>query len=1189
MERIKQQIFESEPFQLLLERIQNIRMKERVDLHRVAGSLRAFVASAVFEHAGRQMLLIASDDDAAQRLRDDCALLMGEPNVRYFAVRPLHPGQTLDVTSSVAQIEAMRSLAVGERVVVVASSQSIVERVPPPEQFAATIVELRSGTDYNFQELLNRMEGMGFERKDFVGGYGEFAVRGGIVDVFPFVGENPIRFEFWGDAIESIREFDVLSQRSIRDLQSASIVPSLDRGDPATDERGSSDSSLFDYLQRDAFIVLDDPTIIEREINELFAEDVPDAFTFEYVNERASSFPCLVHRTLESHSSQIHHPLPGIDFGSSSQPAFNGSVNTLVAHLQKLTNDDYTIYLTSDTDSELIRLRELIEDVQTRPDELPGARPAHVPIEPLDESHVHAQQFPTESQQANPQTPDRNPLLTRIVNPSPIFLSETLHSGFIFHPAALAVFTEHEIFGRLRRRAITKRRRFKGFSQKELQQLKPGDYVVHVDHGIGSFAGLTKLTVGGAEQEVMKLLFLENDVLYVNLNYVNRVQKYSSQEGHTPKLNKLGAGDWDRMKQRAKRRIKDIARDIIALYARRKLEKGDAFSPDTHWQRELEASFMYEDTPDQITATTDVKRDMENPSPMDRLICGDVGFGKTEVAVRAAFKAVMDGKQAAILVPTTILAMQHYHTFADRLARYGTRVEHLTRFKSTQEQKRIVEDLHRGAVDIVIGTHRLLSKDIGFKDLGLLVIDEEHRFGVSAKEKLRQLRASVDTLSMTATPIPRTLHFSLIGARDLSLITTPPRNRLPIVTEIIPFDARGQDAHWRVVREAILRELHRGGQTYFVHDRVQDIDAVAEHVRRRIPEARIHIAHGQMKGHELEQAMIDFLERKYDVLIATKIIESGLDIPNVNTMIVNRADRFGLAELYQLRGRVGRSNVQAYAYLLVPPLSALPRQTLRRLQAIEEFTELGSGFNLAMRDLEIRGAGNLLGAEQSGFILDMGFEMYERIVREAVDELRQEEFTEVLEPKHSSAEVIETVVESDVEALIPDFYIEADAERLDIYRRLYGATTEEDLRSMRDELSDRFGEYPDEVENLFRLIELRLLASRAGLPKIALRGEMFVVTLPDESRTEFYGTSGNQSAPFHRLMEQLGRNRRRDVQLKQEGKELTLRFTRLPVDGTTSRIEEAKRRLIDVVLQHISGVVEENTRYSIESPSNPTQ
>jgi transcription-repair coupling factor (superfamily II helicase) len=1117
MDRLKQKIFQSDQFSRLADEIRQLKIGNSLSVKGIAGSLLAFLSVMSFESVRKQILLIAYDEDRAEKLRDDCALIAGEQHVLYFCARPTHQAQTLDLTSSISQIETLKALSAQNKYIIIASPNSIIEKIPAPKHFTNAIIELEINQDYNFQKLIEQLEEKGFQRKNFIETYDDFAVRGGIIDIFSHVGENPIRFEFWGNTIESIREFDVLSQRSIRELKSASIVPDLSI---SGDKTQSNQASLFDYLNQDAVIILDEPALIEKEISEIHGDELKDALSYEELIRLIEKFPSISNSTI-----QIKRSETVIDFSSNNLPRLNGSVNLLVEQLVKYSQDGYSIYLSSDTKEESERLKELINEV------VPTLK---MPDTFFDEI---------------------------------VFLTETVHSGFIFHPMKLVVFTEHEIFGRLKRRGTVRRRKFKGFSQKELHQLKQGDYVVHVDHGIGEFVGLTKIKIGGIEQEAVKLLFLEEDVLYVNLNFVNRIQKYSSQEGHVPKLNKLGSADWEKAKARAKKRIKDIARDLIWLYAKRKKEKGTAFSSDSHWQKELEASFMYEDTIDQATATLEVKRDMENPSPMDRLICGDVGFGKTEVAVRAAFKSVMDGKQVAILVPTTILAIQHYNTFLDRLNRYTTRVENITRFKSKKDQKRIVDEMKKGSIDIIIGTHRLLSKDIEFKDLGLLIIDEEHRFGVSAKEKLRQLKASVDTLSLTATPIPRTLHFSLIGARDLSLINTPPRNRLPIITEIIP-GSEGRQNQWNVVREAVLKELHRSGQIYFVHDRVQNIDVIAEQLKSYVPEARVHVAHGQMSGHQLEKTMMDFLEKKYDVIVATKIIESGLDIPNVNTIIINRADRFGLAELYQLRGRVGRSNVQAYAYLLVPPVSVMPKQTLRRIQAIEEFTELGSGFNLAMRDLEIRGAGNLLGAEQSGFIIEMGFEMYERVVRETVEELKQQEFSEIFAGKQSLSvkqpRLIDTIIDADVEALIPDFYIESDSERLDIYRRLYKAITEEELKGMRVELHDRFGEYPEEVENLFQLVEMRLFASQAGFPKVSIKGRMLSISLPPDTNEQFYGKDANAESTFQKIMKNISEKKIKDVQLRQVGRELMIQYTISEQKISIEKIEEVKQKIIEV-------------------------
>lgn len=1109
MDDLQRHIVGSKPFQEFISRIQEMAEAESVTVHGVAGSLMAFLCASVFRKRGNQVLLVVADADKAGKLRDDCALLLGEARVRYYGERSAHHAEMLDLTASIAQIETLTSLSSGLDVLVVASAQSLVSRVPAPAQYKQSVVALRVNTDHNFVGLIDTLADLGFERKQFVEGYGDFAVRGGIVDVFPFVGDNPVRIEFWGDTVESIREFDILSQRSIRELDTAMIVPDVGR-QAATDGQGAT---VLDYLNPDAVVIVDEPELIRREIEETRTLE-PDGTTPDWtdVERSVKKFPHIIHSLLRSDAGTI-------DFSSTHQPSFNGSVKVLLQNISKLGSDNFRIYLTCDTKEEADRLHELIEEERTSP--AFDLRPETIQVQ---------------------------------------IVPETLHSGFVFPAARIAVFTEHEIFGRLKRRGLARRRKFKGFTQKELQQLKRNDYVVHADYGIGRFAGLQKISVCGAEQEVMKILYLENDVVYVNLNYIDRVQKYTSNEGHVPKLTKLGAPEWERLKARAKRRAKDIARDLMRLYALRKKEKGFAYSPDTHWQKEMEASFMYEDTPDQAQATLDVKRDMESEAPMERLICGDVGFGKTEVAVRAAFKAVQDGKQVAILVPTTILAQQHFHTFKDRLGRYPVRIEFISRFKTRKEQTAIAEALHAGAIDIIIGTHRLLSGDVHFKNLGLLIIDEEHRFGVVAKEKLRRMKASVDTLTLTATPIPRTLHFSLMGARDISLINTPPRNRLPILTEIVQFDLK-------LIREAILKEVHRGGQVYFVHDRVQNIEEMKSLLEEHVSGVRFAVAHGQMRGHQLETVMVDFLEKKYDALICTKIIESGIDIPSVNTMIINRADRFGLAELYQLRGRVGRSNVQAYAYLLTPPMSVLSREALRRLQAIEEFTELGSGFNLAMRDLEIRGAGNLLGAEQSGFIMEMGYEMYERIVREAVDELKEEEFKNVLTAAPPIAKQ-RTVVDANIDAYIPDIYVDSDTERLELYRRLSRIEHRQQVDELRRELRDRFGEYPQEVENLLGLVELRLLGSGLSLSRIALNDDAVALALPDDPNDLFYQEQNGQPSTFQNLVETIARLAegkfrftplRSRPGLKQEKKSVTLILDNTLFDGGERRLSSIKQ------------------------------
>lgn len=1109
MKATTKRLFESQPFQQLLNKAERLDAGKPLHLTGISGSLLAFVGSFLFEHRQSQMLIAVPEKDRAEQLRDDLALLVGEGRVHLAVHATHHDAKLLDMTAPIAQVEALRALASGESVIVVTSAEGFAQPMPHPTRLSQRTMMVEQGKDYPFEALLKQLDEFGFERKDFVEGYGDFAVRGGILDVFPYVGEHPVRVEFWGDTVESIREFDPLSQRSIRTLHSASIVANLT---DSHDNESSVQTSLLDYLNGNAVLLLDQPEFIEREIEELFKEGVTNIFDWKTLEGRFSEWACIVH-------SMLHPSTAAITFSSTPQPSVNGKIKLLIEQMRRLEESGYDILITCDTKEEAVRIEELIDEELQQPVGLAG-------------EEAIGDATPTQ------------PLATKI-------MSEALHNGFVYHPAKIALFTEHEIFGRLKRRALAKRRAFRGISQKELYQLRRGDFVVHHDFGIGKFSGLQKIKVSGTEQEVMKLVYAENDVVYVNLNFVNRVQKYASQEGHIPQLTKLGTPQWERLKARAKKRIKDIARELINLYARRKHEPGFAFSPDTHWQKEMEASFMFEDTPDQAQATLDVKRDMESPSPMDRLICGDVGFGKTEVAVRSAFKSVMDGKQAAVLVPTTILAAQHFNTFMDRLGQYAVKIASLTRFKTPKEQKQILNQLKEGQVDILIGTHRILSKDVEFKRLGLVVIDEEHRFGVSAKEKLRQLRATVDTLTLTATPIPRTLQFSLLGARDLSIINTPPRNRLPIITEIAQFDLK-------LIREAILKELHRGGQVYFIHDRIENMDAIQDMLTEHVPEARFHIAHGQMAGHKLERTMMEFLDRKHDVLICTKIIESGIDIPSVNTIIINRADRFGMAELYQLRGRVGRSNVQAYAYLLTPPLSVLPRQALRRLQAIQEFTELGSGFNLAMRDLEIRGAGNLLGGEQSGFILEMGFEMYQKIVEETVRELKEQEFQDMFAKE---AAVVgkgerETVVETDIEAFIPDFYVESDAERLDVYRRLYRATQTSDVQAMRDDLRDRFGEYPEEVENLFATVEVKVLASMIGFSKVELRGSETALSIPSANDRAFYAESNGMQSPFQRIMDLLPQIPRYRPQLRQEGERLMLRGRLTEASDPQGRLKE---------------------------------
>lgn len=1049
---------------------------EPVHVSGLSGSLHAVALAALTGSQGRQLLVITPERDAAERLRDDLLQLLDERSVRLFIRQDQsrHAG-----APSSENIEALRALLSDTPAIVITHAGGLAQLLPNPSSLRRALLSVSQGEEPGFAATVEELSRLGFEKKDFVETSGDYSVRGGILDVFPFVGENPVRIEFTGDVVESIREFDVLSQRSIKQLTTAAIIPNLLGGDPAA---SPSSCTLLDFLRSDAAIVLHEHERIEQSIN---GDHSAVSLGWPAIAEQLALFR-------QVHIASLHrHDRQQVDFGSVSQPAFNGSVGHLREYLAKLHVEGYTIFLMSDTQSEMLRLKDLV---------------GHTAGENGRDGAEMAVAFDPAS-----------------VN----FTVHSFHEGFIIPGSRLAVLTEHQVFNRVKRRGPKRKPRFRGFSSKEVQQLQRGDFVVHADYGIGMFDGMLTISVNSVMQEVLKLRYEDNDVLYVNLNYLHKVQKYASKEGHIPKLTKLGRPEWERLKARAKKRIKDIARDLIRLYAKRKQAQGFAFDPDTAWQKELEASFMYEDTFDQAKSTREVKDDMEAPHPMDRLICGDVGFGKTEVAVRAAFKAVLNAKQVAVLVPTTILALQHYNTFADRTSRYSTNIQMLSRFKSRKEQQSVLESLKAGGVDILIGTHRLLSKDVEFKDLGLLIIDEEHRFGVAAKEKLRQLKADVDTLTLTATPIPRTLHFSLMGARDLSIIATPPRNRLPVITEITRYSDD-------LTREAIVREVQRGGQVYFVHDRVQDIDDVAQRLQELLPGIRVRSAHGQMHAHMLEEVMLEFLQKRFDVLVCTKIIESGLDIPNVNTIIINRADRFGMAELYQLRGRVGRSNTQAYAYLLTAPIGTMPKNTLMRLQALEEFTELGAGFHLAMRDLEIRGAGNLLGGEQSGFIESMGFETYTRILEDAVAELKEEEF-EHLFAGEARRRAVETMVEADIEALIPKEYVGNDTERLEIYRRLYSVTSREQLNEVADELRDRFGPHPDPFVNLLGVVRLRLLAGKIGFVRINIKGKRVECEFPPPVDTRFY-----ESDDFQLLMTKIGNMKGRGVYLQNTKSGLTL-------------------------------------------------
>jgi transcription-repair coupling factor (superfamily II helicase) len=1044
----------------------------------IRGSLTSFVIAQLFEK-NKKVVFCSNDSGKLFKLKDDLNLLLGEDKTS------LYLGEfDEEFESDVTPLSStLKKLTGNDNFILVTSPAALDKNIITEESFRKNIISLKKDTEYSFDELVLKLREFNFTKKKIVEEENDYAVRGGIIDIYTENLNQPVRIEFFGDVVESIREFDPVTQRSIAQLDSVEILPSAE----TMNLEDSSTEKLIDYIKNDTLFLLDEPDLIKEELPNIYFKSIN--FNRSYF----SGFPLI---KSASFNNEEKEKIKELFFDAKTQPSFNSNSKLFAENLKELSTSGYDVFISCTDDYQLNRTRELVEDLLNT-ENLPGIK----------------------------------------------FLNGSFHEGFILPSANMAVYTEHQVFGRYFRPAKRKRK-FGGITFKELSTVNYGDFMVHQNFGIGKYAGLKKIVTGGVEQEAVKLLYKDNDTVFVNLNSLNLIKKFSAQEGVTPKLNKLGGSEWERIKQKTKKKIQEIARDLILLYSKRKSEKGYRFSGDSIWQKELEASFIYEDTPDQASATEAVKRDMESEVPMDRLVCGDVGFGKTEVAVRAAFKAVVDNKQVAVLVPTTILAEQHYNTFKDRLTTWATEVDHLSRFKTKKEQKEILEKLEDGKINIIIGTHRLLSKDIHFKDLGLLIIDEEQRFGVKAKEKLKFMRENVDVLTLTATPIPRTLNFSLLGARDLSIINTPPKNRQPIHTEIVNFDKK-------VLGTAISRELQRGGQVYFVNDRIAKLDELAEIIEEIVPYAKVAVAHGQMSPAQLENVMMRFLEKKSNVLLCTKIIESGLDIPSVNTIIINRADNFGLAELYQLRGRVGRSNIKSYAYLVTPPQSSLTKQAIRRLHALEEFSELGSGMNLALKDLEIRGAGNLLGKEQSGFIGEIGFDMYMQLLDEAVAELKETipaeslpaETMQQLTQKSSKPKFKDVLVESDISMFLPEAYIDDENTRLEIYQRLSKVTSQAELNEIKLELEDRFGKLTDEVTSLLHHIEIKLILSTIGFEKIVISGEQLELFF-DLNNENIY-TSGY----FEKVLGFINEHFKNTSRVKQSKSSLSVLF-RIPLQPT---------------------------------------
>lgn len=1077
---------------------------QRIFLKNLQGSSAEFVVTAVFNHTATSTLnhvVVLNDAEEAAYFHNTLENLTQALDLFYFpsSFKNRKNFRILNSSHVMLRTEALTKLAAGgNKKILVTYPEAIFEKVVLPKTLSSNIITIKTNDSINPESLMELFVMYGFERTDFVYEPGQFAVRGGILDIYSFGNEKPYRVELFGNEVDSIRIFDPETQLSERKLLQVNIIPNVET-QFSTEEK----VSLFDFLSENTIVWLKDWDVIAEKVQqqydemEGFMQLLKEGYQMKANEEEedirvlkevsAADFVPLavINEQLEKrhivefgYKPQLSNT--EIEFATRPQPAFNRQFDLLIKDLTAHEAAKYSIYIFAEQVKQLERLNSIFADLKTEIQFVP--------------------------------------------------VPSSIHEGFIDEDLKIVCYTDHQIFQRYHKYKVKQAyNKNKALTLKTLRDLQPGDYVTHIDHGVGTYSGLQKLEVNGKLQEAVRIIYKDSDILYVNINSLHKISKYTGKEGTVPKINKLGSDVWVRLKEKTKTKVKEIAFDLIKLYAQRKAQEGFAHTPDNYLQTELEASFIYEDTPDQSKATADVKKDMESPSPMDRLVCGDVGFGKTEIAVRAAFKSVVDGKQAAVLVPTTILAFQHYKTFKDRLKDFPVTVDYINRFKSSKDKKETLKKVEEGKVDIIVGTHGLLGKEVKFKDLGIMIIDEEQKFGVAHKEKLKTLKTNVDCLTLTATPIPRTLQFSLMGARDLSIINTPPPNRQPIQTEVHVFNDD-------FIREAIYYETERGGQVFFIHNRVIGLSEMSAMLQGLCPDLSIGYAHGQLEGHELEERIMDFIDKKYDVLVCTNIVESGVDIPNVNTIIVNNAHQFGLSDLHQLRGRVGRSNKKAFCYLLAPPMSTLPTDSRKRLQTLEQFSDLGSGFQIAMRDLDIRGAGNLLGGEQSGFMAEIGFEMYQKILEEAIRELKRTSFKDLFKEEISKQDdyVSDCTIDTDLEILIPDSYVESIAERLSLYSRLDNCEKEEELQDFHKEMIDRFGPMPAQVEDLFTTVRCRWRAVEIGFEKMTLKQDTlrcYFINRPDSPYFE--------SELFKRVLSYLqsGTNKAR---LKQAGKNFLL-------------------------------------------------
>ena len=1086
---------ESTLIKLIDEKLQSAKVRLHVD--GMTGSLPAVViASLALRRPTVSQLVIAPSKEEAYYLQNDLeALLQGErlkvkgeryadatndsdshlsPSVMLFPTsyrKAYHydPEQT-ENANILMRTEVVKALGGSEPVIVVSYPEALSEKVVAQRTFVAKTLRLSRGSKMDMWDLVEKLQELGFEREDFVVEPGQYAVRGGIVDVYSFGSDLPFRIEFFDDEVDSLRTYDTVSQLSVKQLDRIDIIPNFTGAGSTEECKGvmSSKVSLMEYFGSEDVVWTQSLMMAAEQMEKILADtrkeyearladkEHPIAGTLPKPEEISCPANEFLHKLLECKiveygNSHYFSQADNLKAQSEPQPAFNKQFDLLTANLADYAERGYRLIITVSNDSQEKRLRKI-----------------------LDDSDGKKFQFS-------------------------IFNFQLSH-GFVDHDEKVLCYTDHEIFDRYHKYTVKSlSATHEAMTLKELFELKPGDYVTHIDYGVGRFSGLEKVTVDGKSQELIRLIYKNNDVLYISIHGLHKISRYVGREGEAPQMNRLGSNTWQVLKAKTKRQVKDIAKDLIALYAKRKASQGFAFGADCSLQEQMEASFQYEDTPDQLKATVAVKHDMEDRAPMDRLVCGDVGFGKTEVAIRAAFKACCDDKQVAVLVPSTVLAFQHYNTFSERLKGLPVRVDYLNRFRTTKEKNQIYKEVEEGKIDILIGTHAITNKNLKFKDLGLLIIDEEQKFGVSVKEKLKQMKVGVDCLTLTATPIPRTLQFSLMGARDLSVIQTPPPNRQPIETELSDFSEE-------LIRDAIGFEMSRGGQTFFISNRVENLPEMAGLVQRLVPDARVAMAHGRMDGKEAEETLMSFLEGDIDVLVATSIVENGLDIPNANTMIINNAHQFGLSDLHQMRGRVGRSNRKAFCYMLIPSYLTLTPDAQKRLKAIEEFSTIGSGFNIAMRDLDIRGAGNILGAEQSGFISEIGYDMYHKILNEAIEELKESDFADLFaaEAEEKKEYVRECTIETDLEVLLPDDYVTSVSERLLLYKELNDLTTEEELAAYRSRLEDRFGPVPVATDELIRTITLRRIAKEFGIEKIVLKQDRMVLQLVSNQQSPFY-------------------------------------------------------------------------------------